>query len=147
MSGFELEQDFDMDEMEFDEIPLPSKGTHDAILAGIRAVKTGDEQRQSVVAEIRIEWENDIGETLSHVESKWFSIEKGRTAAETLRDRKEFCRMLGGEMLVEDGRHKIKGIGKLSEHVGKALKVKVKAGSGGDRIFLNDIRPNDGEEE
>lgn len=147
MSNFELDQDCNLDEMDFEEIPLPSEGTHEATIAGLRVIRAGEDQKQKVVAEIRIEWENDLGETLSHVETKWFDIEKARTAADTLRDRKEFARMCGGKVVTVDGRQKFEGIGQISDHTGKSILVKVKRGSGGDRVFLNDIRPNTGEEE
>lgn len=147
MSNFELEQDFDLDELDLEAIPLPSEGTHEATIAGLRVVRSGEHQTQKVVAEIRIEWENDLGETLSHVETKWFDIEKARTASDTLRDRKEFARMCGGKVVTVDDRQKFEDIGQISDHIGKTLVLKVSRGKSGERVFLKDMRPKVKEEE
>lgn len=140
MSDFNPENEVDFDDLDLGEIPMPPTGTCSGTLESIQRLSLKD-GRKPFKAEICVEWEDDHGETCKHVQTEWFDLENGKTAAETLRDRKNFCRMLGGELVTTDSGQRMTGIGKISEKVGNRLEFEVSYGKNGDRIFLNNIRP------
>lgn len=140
MSDFDMQDDVDFDDLDLGEIKMPPDGQASGTLESIKRLTLKD-GRSPFVAEICVEWLDDHGETLKHVETLWFDLENGKTAADTLRDRKAFCEMLGGELVTVDGAQRMTGIGRLSDHKGDRLEFEVKKSKKGDRVFLNNIKP------